>query len=126
MKTWSYVPADFINTIFNILLTCMVPEFIQLLKAERDKIQLQANMTGSQPDWPSLSQLLHLAVNMYQQLKALGIWAGSKTGLAFPAESGLPQSNHPCKPCCWNCGDKHLLKDCPKPHDQAKIDAACK
>jgi hypothetical protein len=125
-KTRSYVPADFVKMIFNILLTCTVPEFTHPLQAKRDEIQLQADMTGSRPDWPSVSQLLLLAVNMYQRLKASGIWAGGKTGAAFPAETAPPQANRPRKPRCWNCGDEHLLKDCPKPHDQAKIDAARK
>jgi hypothetical protein len=122
MKTRSYVPADFVKMIFNILLTCTVPEFTHPLQAKRDEIQLQADMTGSRPDWPSVSQLLLLAVNMYQRLKASGIWAGGKTGTAFPAETAPPQANRPHKPRCWNCGDEHLLKDCPKPHDHTNRD----
>ena len=68
----------------------------------------------------------NLATVTYRCLKVNGIWDGiveSKKNKAFVRLP--PPRSRPDKPPegCFNCGENHWLDQCPKPIDQAKVDA---
>ena len=61
------------------------------------------------------------AVDTYHALCTSNEWHISR-GRATLAQQPKTGSG----PICWNCGGPHAVKDCPKPRDEAKIEAARK
>ena len=133
----SYVPLDFTKTIFRVLQTSSVPDFNEVFATQVRAIQTKADMMGTSPVWPKPSVVLTLATNTYKRLKHTGEWDGlvkkSQAHLRAPIPNpGSHNANNPqagtdassTDISCWNCGGAHHLNDCPKPRDQAKIDAA--
>ena len=123
----SYVPRDFVKTVMFALQTTTVREFNEVFCDLERKLQVDADMEGVQPKWPSLSKVIGLATNTCRRLKASGVWDGvvSKRSQACNlTRSNLsPSSSSNAKILCWNCGGPHHLDDCPKPVDQAS--ASC-
>ena len=126
--THTYVPQDFVQTIFKVLQTTTVSEFNEAFKKEHDSIQLYADKHGTKPKWPSVTAVLSLATNMYRRLKSTGDWdaAVGRQSKAYNAQLTSPSGGPQSTLNCWNCGGNHMLKDCPKPKVQATIDAARK
>jgi hypothetical protein len=126
-KTKSYVPSDFSRTVFIVFQTTSVHEFNLLFKDEQRRIQRVADMEGARPVWPAVSMVLNLATNSYRRMKASGEWLKPSKKTAFTGE--VPHSGDKKKTyviVCWNCGGQHLLKECPKPKDESRIQAARK
>jgi DNA-directed RNA polymerase subunit RPC12/RpoP len=126
-KTKSYVPNDFVRTVFMVFQTTSVPEFNILFKDEQRRIQKAADMEGARPVWPPVSKVLNLATNSYRRMKASGEWLKPGKKTAFTGDAS--QSSEKKKTfviICWNCGGQHLLKECPKPKDEKRIQAARK
>ena len=126
-KTKSYVPSDFSRTVFVVFQTTSVHEFNLLFKDEQRRIQKAADMDGARPVWPAVSKILNLATNSYRRMKASGEWLKPSKKTAFTGE--VPQTSDKKKTyviICWNCGGQHLLKECPKPKDENRIQAARK
>jgi len=120
--TRSYLPSDFIETVFAVMQTSSAPEFNTVFRTELHMIQVEADKTGNAPRWPPLSELLLLAKNTHMRLKHNNVWDKvSKRSRALTLQTNpRPAGNI----TCWNCGGNHHLSDCPKPRDQKKIDLA--
>ena len=134
-KARSCAPLDFTKTVFNVLQTSSAPEFNDVFLTQYREIQTKADMDGTSPVWPDTSKVLALATNTHQRLKHSGVWDGvvhkSRALTYHPSPTTTTPSNgstngHNSNTTlrCWNCNGDHHLKDCPKPLDQAKIDAA--
>ena len=129
----SFVPDDFPCTVLQVFQTTSVPEFNVAFAEEERITRREADKFGGIPNWPSITTITNLATSMYSRLKNKGDWvadAKTKKGAYNANGSGppaLPDSTPRPKRSCWNCGSPdHLLNDCDKPRDQAKIDAARK
>ena len=134
-STRTYVPAEFIQLVTRIFLTCSVKGFTEPIKQHMDYIQLQADLHGTQPAYPSVSELLNMALNAYHRLKASGVWdspSGRRANLASqrakPATAAATPPSTPSrgirKKICWNCErEDHLVPDCPDPKDPERIEA---
>ena len=121
----SYVPNDFVKSVFKIFQTSSVPEFNEIFKTKQRDIQVVADTKGVQPQWPRVTEVINLALNSYRRLKNSGTWDEivknpAKALLGAPSTTIAPASGLQC----WNCGGHHHLKDCTKALDQAKIDRA--
>ena len=132
--TRSYVPLDLVKTVFHVFQTSTVPEFTQAFKHRADEIQIDADMTGTQPKWPPVGAVLTLATNSYRRLKNTGVWDAAVGGKvsAYPALNNPPTPRPSSRPPsnstsdsmkCWNCDGAHHLKDCELPRNAAKIEA---
>ena len=128
----SYVPLDFVKTIYKVLQTSSVPEFNDVFRTQQREIQTTADMEGISPVWPDASRVLSLANNTYQRLKHSGQWDGvlkrSQAHAAVPSGAPATRVTDYSKPpppgyICFNCGGHHWIVKCDKPHDQAKIEA---
>jgi len=126
----SYVPDDFPKTVLRVLQTTSVPDFNQaFFREEMDALHL-ADKRGGLPIWPSVSEILNLATNAYARHLAADTWhPPRKSRLALTADSssgrtpgrkGNTKADKP-DPICDNCGEPHLLTDCPKPRDPDRI-----
>ena len=113
----NYIPDDFPRTIMQVLQTSSVPEFNQAFADEETDILREADRSGTKPSWPDVYVTLDYASNVYQRLKADNIWC-------LPAGNKSSSFNYTVT--CWNCGGNHLLSECSKPRDEAKIDKARK
>ena len=72
-KDRNYVPSDFVKLVYNILLTPTVTKFTEPLRAHQRLLQLQADLKGTRPEYPSVSSMLTLAVTSYRCLRP--VWA---------------------------------------------------
>ena len=130
----NYVPDDFPETVLKILQTTSVDQFnLQFAEIAR-KARVKADSEGLLvPEFPSVESITQLATNSYNRLKEASEWTNTKkTGAAFVAAGANPAGSQSAQRgggsnttlVCWNCSGPHLLRDCPEPKDQAKIDAA--
>ena len=134
----TYVPGEFIQMVYTILFTCTVKDFTEPLHQHMTSVQLAADLTGSRPAYPSVSSLLNMALNSYKRLKSSGVWdsqtgrkprasiAAPPTPVAAQASQQLqcqPVSSNssPPKKICWNCGENHVVLECPYPRNEEKI-----
>ena len=62
-----------------VLQTTTVREFNEVFYDLERKLQVDADMEGVQPKWPSLSKVIGLATNACRRLKASGVWDGVAT-----------------------------------------------
>jgi Zinc knuckle len=123
--TQSRIPPEWSKTLIRVFQTTTVPEFNQVFKDEEREARRDADKNGGQPSWPTHEQLTRLATVTYNRIKQSGSWdlptKKSKGYLNAPAGKG-PPSNPDYR--CWNCGEPgHRLDACPKPRNQARIDA---
>ena len=122
----SRIPPEWSKTLIRVFQTTTVPEFNQVFKEEEKDARRDADKNGGQPVWPTHEQLTRLATVTYNRIKQSGYWdiptKKSKGYLNAPAGKGSPTSNPDYR--CWNCGEPgHRLDACPKPRNQARIDA---
>ena len=125
-KDRSFVPDDFPCTILKIFQTSSVPEFNEAFKEEERVARRQADMFGGLPVWPTVQHTTNLASSMYSRLKNKGDWVADvkqKKNVYPGFKDTKPPSSRP-KRTCWNCGEDHMLNDCPKPRDEARIKKA--
>jgi hypothetical protein len=123
IATQSRVPPEWSKTLIRVFQTTTVPEFNQIFKDEEKDARRDADKNGGQPQWPTHKQLTRLATVSYNRIKSSGHWdipkSKSKGYLNLPTK-GPPQPDYKC----WNCGEPgHRLDGCPKPQNQARIDA---
>jgi hypothetical protein len=123
--TQSRIPPEWSKTLIRVFQTTTVPEFNQVFKDEEREARRDADKNGGQPNWPTHEQLTRLATVTYNRIKQSGSWdlptKKSKGYLNAPAGKG-PPSNPDYR--CWNCGESgHRIDACPKPRNQARIDA---
>ena len=112
--TRTYIPIDFVKTIFKIMQTPTVVEFTSLFERHLQDIRTKAFMTGTQPKWPKVSVVLNLATNSYRSMKATGVWDAAVGGKksSYPAQNppqALPAARTGPPPddySCWNCNVK--------------------
>lgn len=106
---------------------CSVPAFADVFKwmlqmQRAEVISADNAFSGSDSSVGTLTEVKIInmkAVDTYHALCTANDWHVSRgrTALASQPKTG---------PICWNCGDNHAVKDCPKPRDEAKIEAARK
>lgn len=125
----NFVPDDLPNTVLEVFQTTSVPEFNSVFQREQQIVRTEADKVGGLPKWPTIQQLTSLATNTYSRLKHSNAWdvpdAAKAKALVSSSSDPTPQSSKPRpKYKCFNCGSEdHLLSDCPKPKDQAKIES---
>ena len=137
-------PDDMIRQLITVLRTSSVPAFNDYFEqlersvmfdedyahsANRYGVLAAGSTRSFSNTYDDANRLLTVAETHYERLVRKGDWAkhikgGKKKDAAFHADGGAKDGNKPqFKGDCFNCGGKHLLSDCPKPKDQAKIDA---
>lgn len=128
------IPPEWNKMVISSLQTSSVPEFNEIFKEEERRARRRADRKGGVPQWPLYTEMLRMASMTYRRMLRAGTWnvpnsAKSKTynvvGRTFnPAGSGSGGAQRPPRRC-WNCGSSdHILPECDKPRDQAKIDRA--
>ena len=141
-KDRNFIPSDFIKLVYNILLTPTVTEFTEPLRAHQRMLQLQADLKGTRPEYPSVSDLLTLALTSYRRLDQSQVWAArvrahharsNKRGTTQSANNATSSTSRSSSTGggssgyerhCWNCGStNHVVTECDKPRNQSKIDA---
>ena len=125
----SCVPVDFSKTVPLVFQTTSVSEFNSTFLTVQRDVQTTADIQGVSPVWPPLSEILSLATNTHQRLKHSGEWDGAMRKshahtVSTSAPPRLPGNGGGLKPACWNCGGDHLLPDCTRPRDEARIERA--
>ena len=129
-KNRTCAPMDFAKSIYEVLQTSSVREFNDIFRTQARDLQTVADMEGTQPKWPPISQILNLATNTYRRMKSTGQWDGivSRRSKAFvtlvPRALPAASTQSSTEVICWNCGGRHHLKDCTRPKDQGRIDRA--
>jgi hypothetical protein len=121
--TQSRVPPEWSKTLIRVFQTTTVPKFNQIFKDEEKDARRDADKNGGQPQWPTHEQLTRLATVLYNRIKSSGHWDIPKSklkGYHNLHAKGPPKPDYKC----WNCGEPgHRLDGCPKPQNQARIDA---
>lgn len=137
----SFVPDDFPKQLLEIMQTSTNKEFNDVFQDEKSKAQRDADKHGGQPAWPSVAEILRLALNTYRRLVQSGDWDGTAVGskrraLTAPTTaprdstggyghrqgrgSGPPPFRRPR--ICFNCEKEgHLVPTCPDPIDPERI-----
>ena len=101
-------------TLHEVLQTYSVEKFNSVFANHSEDIQVRADVEGLPPAWPSISQIISLAITTHKRLVSTGDWNASRSR----AHTALMNEIK-----CWNCGGSHHLKDCTQPRNQARIDA---
>ena len=125
----TYIPSDFSCNVFMLFQTTTVPEFNKTFEVELAMIRRTADKVGGQPDWPSVTVITTLATNTYRRLVASGEWvapapAGTKVSGYLSVTEHAKRPTTTFQVVCWNCGGQHNARECKKPRDEAKIQAA--
>ena len=134
LEAISNVPDDFSKTVLKVLQTSSVDQFNKVFELIESQARIAGALTRSTPSTqaqfqiPSVEALLDLAEQEYLSLCRSNDWTGSKTrgspstftAGGLTADSG---GSRKWKPVCWNCGGEHTIKDCPKPKNEALIEA---
>ena len=131
----SFVPQDFGCKMLRVFQTSSVTGFNSLFQRWEEDCRTEADRRGTIVVWPPLHEILTLATTAYQRMKSEHRWDVPEASKAAALLSGKP-AGKPAGPrdasrkpplTCWNCGEKgHGVPDCPKPRDEAKIEAAKK
>jgi hypothetical protein len=133
-------PEGYVDTIITILQSSSVPSFNEQFRnvALRRASELAtARIQTSQGQDPSpvfhdntlstIEMLLNMATTFYDQYTRDGMWAKYvKTKVLSDPEVAAPAANTtqatPSTDTCFNCGsDQHMLPDCPKEIDEARV-----
>ena len=129
----NYVPDDFPHIVLKVLQTSTVGPFNAAMKHEVTLVKHEQHKYGGRPQWPSISEILGLAVNTYRDLVADDHWhtTSRQRSRALIADGqtsssgggGGDTTNRPkITSLCWNCGDQsHTAHDCPKPLNSAQV-----
>ena len=133
------VPHDFAKTVYFILQTTSVDEFNKIFRDLYNSIQGQEDQ-GLAVEYPPVLDILTHASRAYNRIDKGNRWCDPVSPQAHVGElenqsgltaDGIPPRIPPSLPggaestyVCWNCGGSHRLRDCPKPRDEAKIEAA--
>jgi hypothetical protein len=125
------IPPEWSKTLITVFQTTSVPEFNETFKDEEKGARRSADKNGGQPNWPTHEQLTRLATTTYNRLKVSGEWdvpttTRAKSYNTVANTSGNTSGDKPSfERSCWNCGSKdHMLNDCTKPRDEAKVTKA--
>jgi hypothetical protein len=119
------LPEDIVKILLQVFQTSSVDDFNStfLLMEKQRKQQAVLRRTGSPPDL-SPSDIFKIAESEYRDMQTLNTWTGvhTKGDSAFHAGNRPPPNggSH-FTPDCFNCGEAHHVKQCPKPRDEAKI-----
>jgi hypothetical protein len=123
---------DFVETIYVIFQTSSVESFNRVFKDRKEELFWSADELNRTSEWPQPKALFNLASKTYSRLKIAGDWdipaeTKKKSADGYTATGTNPGSNQRSgsRPSgnlkCFNCGENHLLPDCPKPRDEDKI-----
>ena len=124
-----YLPDDLNSKLITVLQTSSVGSFNEVFST----IYKNAKTNAKPREDPKLPDVMHLmgkAESEYMELCAENKWTGTNTTESRNSvfQAGGRQRQHQSgksKPKCHNCGSpKHLLPECPKPRDEARIKAA--
>ena len=130
----SYTMSDLSKTCVDIFLTCSHPEFTAPFQLIKNETMATADMAGTSPQWPTVTELTTMATYSYARQRQIGWSAAPAKSSAFNAaltphgpRSGSSGGRSQRKFNCFNCGaEDHMEGDCPKPKDARKIAAARK
>jgi hypothetical protein len=116
----NYITHDFCRDLLRLFQSSTVPDFNQTFVDLERRCQVEADSSGlAVVKWPSIDSITQLALATYYCLSASGQWA---KGTRPAGLTVVPFDWHPG--ACFNCGAMdHLLKDCPKPRNDAIIEA---
>jgi hypothetical protein len=129
----SFIPDDFVPTLYEIYTTSTVEPFNRVFRDEKELLLREGDKSGTTPEWPKPRTLNSLATATYARLKSDGKWdvpedpkkksAGGYS--ATPQQGNEGKQRRSGKPrgtvTCFNCKGPHLLPDCPKPRDEDEI-----
>ena len=130
----SYTLADLAQTCVDIFLTCSHEEFTAPFQQVKNRVMATADMAGTAPSWPSVTELTNMASYNYARNRQL-VWGAAPTKSSAFNSNLTPHGPHAGKPGnqgkgglkCFNCNsEEHMAGDCPKPRDERKIAAARK
>ena len=119
----NYVPSDFGGRVLTVLSSSSNSEFNRAFQRLKEDARAEADRTGSQTQWPDVTEVCMQATNMYRRMKNSEMGWLSKHKQKTSAFTAGSQSQQRVQRRCWNCGGTdHLLPECPKPKDQEKIE----
>jgi hypothetical protein len=117
---------DMTITLLKVLQTTSVDKFNAIFEGiERERLVNEVlQQTGNKTAY-NFESLFSLAGVAYRVHCEQETWTGVSTtgdssGSVFPA--GTSDSSQRKEPICWNCGDHHMLNDCPKPRSETRIE----
>jgi hypothetical protein len=111
------LPAEFPDHILKVFQTSSSFEFNEFFKMLGVQQQI-AVLKDPKSGRLKTEDIISYAESRYRSIKSKEEWSGvgaKSQGSIFVAQSSGPT--------CFNCGGPHTLKDCPKPHDDARIKA---
>lgn len=116
----SALPEDFADTLLDVFKTSSVDEFTQLFTHYANMTKIADFQSGTKSKCPSIETLLTFAETQCCHLYSTDQWSGVVTKVQETAfvSSGDAKSN-----TCFNCGGNHVLNDCPKPQNEARVKA---
>jgi hypothetical protein len=118
------LPEDIVKILLQVFQTSSVADFNAtfLLLEKQRKQHAVLRRTGSPPDLLP-SDIFKIAESEYRDMQTLNTWTGvhTKGESAFHAGRPPPGGGGHFTPDCFNCGESHHVKQCPKPRDETKI-----
>ena len=125
------VPPELAKDLMGVFQTSSTSQFNQIFQQEYNRRRIEAATSSRAGDiaFGDPEDILKLALNLYSEVKHKDQWLGTDAkGAVFkatPGKGGHANNKKPGKaqqpPTCYNCKGPHLLRDCPKPHNEAEI-----
>lgn len=115
------LPVDLPDVITKVFQTSSNSEFNEYFKLFRMQHEVE-NARASTATLPTTEFLLNFAENKYRKMMATNEWSGV-THKARETVFFTSLQKHGGGPICFNCGNKHSLKDCTMPRDGTRIKA---
>ena len=123
--TRSFVPDEFPYQVLLVMQTSSNDEFNKVFATEVADARRLADKYGGQPTWSTVTQTLSQATSTYRRMLQSGTWEiPKKRAAAFVADTSTDERPRKRERRCFNCDGDHLLPQCPKPRDEARIEKA--
>jgi hypothetical protein len=118
------LPDDITKLLLIVFQSTSVPDFnatFQLLDKQRKQQAVLRRTGGVSTLEPQ--DIFTLAESEYRDMLLANTWSGvnTKGSSAFHADGSGPPGGNRFELTCFNCGEKHHLKHCRKPRDEARI-----
>jgi hypothetical protein len=118
------VPLDITRKLYKIFQSSSCDTFNRYF-SDQERSEYGASLVKGPSAWSSTDYVLSLAENLYRDLCADHEWHGKNANKAtFPAIKDAAKATAFLSQLkCHNCGGPHVLNDCTKPLDEARIKA---